>query len=471
MPRNILSLFVLLFPSVAVAQDPRGLTHVLRITGENGGDLFGWSISRAGDVNHDGKMDLLIVAPAYDVRFGFAGRTYLFLGPFAESLSASDAAAVFDAQAFGDNLGVAVSSAGDVDGDGFADFAMGARGQDGAGIQAGRVYVFHGPIHGAHDATEADAIISGVEFEELGWSLAGGADLNGDGRPDLVIGAPQSSTAHGGLSAGRAYVFHGSITGALSSQSADAILEGERFNDMLGESLAIGDFDGDGSPDVIVGAPHPPLEFNDTGVAYVFRGPLAGRIDASRADALLKGELENDEFGTSVANAGDVNGDGIDDVIVGAHQLFRPGAGKAYVFHGPLSGTRLAKNADLVLDGEHDGDLFGGAVASAGDVNGDGLADVMAGALEFGNRRGRAYLFLSPRSGHASAASADLVFTGKTSGDRLGQTLAPAGDLDGNHRDDLLIGATQFADTDPGFVLIALMPALRTTTLTPRSTR
>src|SRR5262249_14381875 len=159
-----------------------------------------------------------------------------------------------------------------------------------------------------------------------------------------------------------------------------------------------------------------------------------------------------------------VNGDGIDDVIVGARQLFRPGAGKAYVFHGPLRGTRLASTADLVLTGEHDADTFGTAVASAGDVNGDGLADIVAGAPEFGSRAGRAYLFLSPRSGHVSAASADLVFTGTKTGDSLGHAVAPAGDLDGNHRDDLLIGAIQFRDTDPGYALISLMPALGTTT-------
>src|SRR5262245_819042 len=190
MTRKFMTLFVLLMPSVAVALAPHDLTHDLRVTGESGGDFFGWSISRAGDVNHDGKMDLLIGAPTNDARFGFAGRVYLFLGPFTESLSTLDADGVFDAEAFGDNLGVAVSSVGDVNGDGFADFAMGARSQDGAGSQAGRVYLFHGPIHGAHNAGEADASISGVKFEELGWSLAGGADLNGDGRPDLVIGAP-----------------------------------------------------------------------------------------------------------------------------------------------------------------------------------------------------------------------------------------------------------------------------------------
>src|SRR5262249_10101071 len=96
MTRKIMTLFILIMPSVAVALAPHDLTRDLRVTGESGGDFFGWSISRAGDVNRDGKMDLLIGAPTNDDRFAFGGRVYLYLGPFKESLSTLDADAVFD---------------------------------------------------------------------------------------------------------------------------------------------------------------------------------------------------------------------------------------------------------------------------------------------------------------------------------------------------------------------------------------
>src|SRR6185503_6164251 len=121
---------------------------------------------------------------------------------------------------------------------------------------------------------------------------------------------------------------------------------------------------------IIVGAPRFPLNGNGTGRAYVFYGPITGEISAADADATLFGEALNDGFGVSVA-AGDVNGDSVSDVVVGADQLFNDvGTGKAYVFHGPLKGAIQAVDADAILIGQSTRALFGTSV-TIGNVDGD----------------------------------------------------------------------------------------------------
>jgi hypothetical protein len=208
-----------------------------------------------------------------------------------------------------------------------------------------------------------------------------------------------------------------------------------------------GDLNDDGVPDLIIGAPRPPLDGEGTGRTYVFFGPVSGQLLSSQADVILAGEENNDEFGTSVAGAGDVNGDGAEDLLVGAHQIFRPGDGKAYLFYGPLpQGLILAGEAGAVLLGEppvtQEEDLFGEVVASAGDANGDGLDDILIAASNNnagGTRAGRAYLFLGPLSGTIPAAKANRIFTG-SDWNLLGTALAPLRDLNADGRDDFLIG-------------------------------
>ena len=215
-----------------------------------------------------------------------------------------------------------------------------------------------------------------------------------------------------------------------------------------------GDVNGDGIDDIVVGAPRFPLNSNGTGRAYVFYGPVTGVISAGSANAILFGEGLNDAFGTSVA-AGDVNGDSVSDVVVGADQLFAGNAtGKAYVFYGPLSGPIQAANADAILLGEAANDLFGTSVA-AGDVNGDGFSDAIAGAWDQdggGGRSGRAYVFHGPLSGTIPAANADFIVTGSP-GDEVGLSVS-AGDVDDDGVSDTLVGAPQFTDGAPGYVAV-----------------
>ena len=422
------------------------------ITGESAGNDFGWRAAPAGDVNGDGVEDLIVGTPSYDGIAGFAGRAYLFYGPFTGDINAADADAIISAEAFGDNLGFSVASAGDVNNDGFDDIIVGARSNDANGIQAGRVYLFYGPISGSLADTDADAIISGAAFDEVGRSVAGVGDLNGDGFDDILIGTDIA----GGSFQGQAFLFNGPLSGERDASSADVIITGSFPNESFGAWVAsAGDVNDDGVQDIIVGAPRFPLNGADTGRAYIFYGPIAGSMIATDAEVIIVGEQINDGFGTSVASAGDVNGDGVDDVIVGADQLFNEGTGKAYVFYGPLAGSIQAANANAILVGEVAQDLFGVSVSGTGDFNGDGFDDVIVGAWDNGAggfRSGRAYTFFGPLTGTISAASADFIVTGQAS-DQLGLSVAGM-DLNGDGAGDLIVGAPQFADQDPGYIAI-----------------
>ena len=423
------------------------------ILGEGADDDLGWEVAPAGDVNGDGVADLIVGAPSNDAVAGFAGRAYIFHGPFTGNLRAADAAAIVSAEAFGDNLGFSVAAAGDVNGDGTGDVLIGARSNDTRGTQAGRVYVFFGPLSGDVAATSADAIISGAAFNEIGRSVAPLGDLNGDGYADVVVG---SDIAGPGF-AGQAFVFYGPLAGERTAASADAIITGSFANESFGASVAsAGDVNGDGRPDLIVGAPRFPLNGQGTGRAYLFYGTVQGNISALDADAILFGERLNDGFGTSAASAGDVNADGYADVIVGADQLFGAGPGKAYVFLGPLNGAVQAAEADAILSGESPADLFGASVSGAGDFNGDGFSDVIVGAWDNdagGGRSGRAYVFHGPVIGSVSAANADFTITGR-SGDQSGSSVASAGDLDGDGVGDVIVGAPQFTEGAAGYAVV-----------------
>jgi hypothetical protein len=439
---------ILLSPLQAQTTPPADVT----ITGESAGNDFGWRAAPAGDVNGDGVEDLIVGAPSYDGIAGFAGRAYLFYGPFSGDINAADADAIISAEAFGDNLGFSVASAGDVNNDGFDDIIVGARSNDAKGIQAGRVYLFYGPISGSLADTDADAIISGAAFDEVGRSVAGVGDLNGDGFDDILIGTDIA----GGSFQGQAFLFNGPLSGERDASSADAIITGSFSNESFGAWVAsAGDVNNDGVQDIIVGAPRFPLNGAGTGRAYIFYGPVTGSMIATDADVIIFGEQINDGFGTSVASAGDVNGDGVDDVIVGADQLFNEGTGKAYVFYGPLAGSIQAANANAILVGEVAQDLFGVSVSGAGDFNGDGFDDVIVGAWDNGGgggRSGRAYTFFGPLTGTIAASNADFVVTGQAS-DQLGLSVAGM-DLNGDGAGDLIVGAPQFADQDPGYIAI-----------------
>lgn len=296
--------------------------------------------------------------------------------------------------------------------------------------------------------------------DTVGTSVATG-DLNGDGITDLAVGAP---TANGSvIDQGRVYVFFGKLSNGLidlQKQSPDLILTGENAGDLFGSSLAIGDLNGDGIKDLIIGAPDAddlPSQRNNCGKVYAVFGKLTtGSFTIGQAAGLIIiGQNSNDAFGTTVA-AGEVTQKGGPADLIASAPLFDVSgaanltdAGRVYLFAG---GTNLKGTLDLVSKPERftvSGHINSGQIGRAlavGDVNGDGFAELAIGEPQFNAQtlRGAVYLVygaadLSGDRTFGSQAS-DLSLLGRDSGDRLGGALA-IGDINGDGRGDLIIGA------------------------------
>jgi hypothetical protein len=375
-----------------------------------------------------------------------------------------------------DQAGFAVAGGGDVDGDGLSDLLIGARFDDDGGADAGAAFVVLGATAAGHGAAElslgaADLVLVGeAAGDRAGSSLAFVGDVDGDGLSDLLIGAP--THGGGGAHAGKAYLVLGSTlaaspTGGIDLADADFAFVGGAAGDGAGAAVAgAGDVDGDGLADLIIGAAGHDGGGADAGQACLFFGASllaggAGERSLASADLCFTGEGAGHEAGISVAGAGDVDGDGLDDLLIGAWGSSRAGteAGVGYLVLGAsaLSAGAAAVDlgeADLALLGEDRFDRAGGSVSAAGDVDGDGLGDVLIGAWgqdQGGSAAGMAYLLLGASLGAAGPgeldlSAADVAFVGEAAGDRAGDALAAAGDVDGDGLDDLLVGAPFSAD-------------------------
>ena len=291
----------------------------------------------------------------------------------------------------------------------------------------------YGPLAPAALALSGATLVSPTgeaDDDRFGTSVAAAGDMNGDGHVDFIVGAPLTDTP-GGLNAGRAYVFLGGP--ALQDRPALS-LAGANPNDALfGTSVAsAGDMDGDGFADVIVGA-----AYLDRGHAYIFRG---GRVPDPVADLSLFGPPGAFDFGSHLASAGDVNADGLGDVIVGAPsaQVNDVSLGQVFLF---LGAQPLDAGPDLVLAGNASGDQFGKAVAPAGDLNGDGYGDFIVGTPGVDTEEqldvGAAYVYFG---GPLPVAQRSLTLPANP-GDRLfGDCVAGAGDVNGDGYDDVIVG-------------------------------
>jgi hypothetical protein len=234
----------------------------------------------------------------------------------------------------------------------------------------------------------------------------------------------------------------------LDLANADAVMLGELDGDLTGQSVAgVGDIDGDGFDDLLIGTDHA-ANTDIYGKAFLVYGPVDAELDLGNDAVTITGHLFRDKVGYKVAAAGDTDGDGRHDFLVGGHKAgddssYTPG--EAYLFLGAAGLSDMGvEDADLIVQGVNDGDQLGYELGGGGDLDGDGLADIALTAVGYSGHRGRVYLGLgaSAHRGQVSADGLDAAVTGLEGGDRSGRGLA-MGDMDGDGYDDLALGAKE----------------------------
>jgi len=353
-----------------------------KIVGENTGDHAGYALSSAADVNGDDYADFVIGAYNEGTSGAAAGSAYLWLGPASGELDLSDASGTWRGEAADDQAGFSVAGGGDIDGDGIPDFVVGAVSESEAGSGAGAAYFLQGPATGSMYLWSADAKLTGEQAgDQAGLAVAIVGDTDGDGTDDFAVGAPYEHGSGSYVGAVYLLTTTPVGTFGLDEADAKRIgtTSGDLAGRSVGGG---GDVDGDGYADVIVGAPEQDVGGSGAGAAYLLRGPISSEASLSEAWATLVGEDVDDGAGSSVAIVGDLNSDGHADMVVGAELEDGGGsdAGAAYMVLGPLSGTVDLSTVDGKMLGQEAGDWLGSSVAGAGDHDGDGVDDILLGA-------------------------------------------------------------------------------------------
>ena len=311
-----------------------------RITGSDSGQMVGHSLAYLGDLDGDGHDEFLVGAIGVGPSGDGIGRAFLIRGPVTGRTTVEVAAAHLVAETEADYFGRAVSSAGDVDGDGVTDLVVGAPFSDIAGPEAGMVYLFSGGVGGEVPASNAMARIGGEMSGDLaGIDVSGAGDVDGDGFDDLLIGA-ECFDGGGYYHGGAAYLVRGPVSGMISLSTAYARFEGTEAGMAAGRSVAgVGDVNGDGEPDILIGSNDSTASIGDCdGLAWLLYGPLpAGSTSLLDADATFYAEgCPHCGVGYDVAGAGDVDGDGYDDVLVGAPWAYQKRGAAFLLYGGPL---------------------------------------------------------------------------------------------------------------------------------------
>jgi len=442
--------------------------------GEWGNGYAGWSLSAGGDVNGDGFDDLVVGAPhaTNPTQSGNEyGEAYLVLGGsggWSMDLSLGSVDASFLGDDPQDWAGASVAIVDDVNGDGLDDVVVGVPGDSAPQPNAGGAFLFFGRASGWSLQTplsSADASFVGERTRDgAGIDVSGAGDFDGDGYGDLLIGALREVHAST-PSCGRVHVVFGHGSGWALGESlstAAVVYEGEAEEDAAGASFesralaGVGDLDGDLLDDFVVGAPWNDEAFDDAGQVYVVHGHSgpwqATDVSLSTADASFHGERQDALAGFSVGGAGDVDGDGYDDLLIGAPGDSENGseAGQVYLVLGLAAGWAMDNSlaaADASFHGQAAGEYAGYAVAGAGDADGDGYDDLLIGAPRstFDEVwQGEAYLVMGRVGGWSpdlDLAQADGSFLGELASAQAGHAVASGGDLDGDGWDDLVLGA------------------------------
>jgi hypothetical protein len=402
--RGILALLCLLGP--ALAQKP---VFSISSTGQN--DHLGRSLAGVGDVDSDGRGDVAVGVPLDDTVAKDAGRVRVVSGRTGGVIHELYGTARDDL--FGESL----AGVGDVDLDGVPDIAVGAPFSNATAANAGAAYVFSGA-----SGAQLHVFFGQGAMDRFGQEVCAAGDVDGDGHADVLVGAPDDDD--GGPNAGRAFVFSGQTGGVIH------VLDGNQPDASFGAALAaLGDINGDSWPDLAVGAPNDDTAGPTFGLVRLISGRNGKTLNT------LYGNGTGERFGQSLGALGDVDGDGVPDFLVGAPRdgACSPAlAGSVFVVSG-RDGTTLH-----TLCGGADGDRFGISLAGIGDTDGDGSGDFVVGAHladTHGLDSGLARVF----SGKTAALL--LQLDGVAAGDFFGNRVAGVGDVNGDGRADIAVGA------------------------------
>jgi hypothetical protein len=406
-------------------------------------DELGRSVATAGDVNGDGFAEIVVGAPQQ----GEAGNGYARVY-FGEPNGLNTSPRTLNGDQASSFFGASVGTAGDVNGDGFADVVVGAFSYDFTGGQ-GRVQVYFG---GADNPFVFRVYPGGQVDAHTGSALASG-DFNGDGLSDIVVGAPHFD--NGSSNEGIVRVYAGSVTGP--DAATPLVLEANQASASFGEALAVADVNGDGFDDLVVGASDFDNGQTGEGRIFIFHGSATGLPSAATTTREMN--VAGEDFGDTVAAAGDVDNDGFPDVIVGGPLFDIPspgvGFGRVHLFRGSATGLGATPHQTFSAQTTSTS-VFADTVSGAGDFNGDGFADVLVGDPNYdsGSLGGRAYLFLGTAVGLDTTPHQELYLNQPNA--RCGAGLGPLGDFDGDGLSDFAMGCPNydFGQTNEGAVRV-----------------
>lgn len=326
-------------------------------------------------------------------------------------------------------MGMSVSGAGDINGDGYDDVILGAPGYENGQLTEGAVFVYYGTSRGINPTTYT-LLERNIVHGQFGEYLSGGGDLDGDGYDDIVIGVPQYSTDTIN-STGSIYVYYGSSSG-IKANTPD-IISGTHPNGYFGGSVSMSkDLNGDLYDDIIVGESGASQgQTNEGTVTIVYGGPWGVLYTAS---TVIEGNVMGKGLGRAVSGAGDVNGDGYNDVLAGAYN-------SAYVYYGGPWGVETTPATSLTSNQQNS--YFGYSLAGGGDINGDGYDDILIGASSYTNGQsseGAVFVFNGSAAGIVTTPA--LILEGNKDSVRYGANMAFVGDINSDGFSDIIASAT-----------------------------
>jgi hypothetical protein len=414
---------------------------------------IGFSVASAGDVNGDGYSEVIIGAPTYTNGQLNEGAAFLYYGSITGINTSSFV--LLEANQANAGFGYSVSTAGDVNGDGYSDIIIGARVYDAGNTDEGAAFIYHGASAGIN-TTPAAIVESNQDFAQMGNAVACAGDINKDGYSDIIVGAWQYD--NGQTNEGVAFVYNGSISGINTTPINT--LESNITLAYMGASVAsAGDIDGNGFNDVIIGASGYSNGETNEGAAYIYLSSGSGIVVGSLV--IKESNQASATMGTGVACAGDINGDGFSDVVIGAegYSNGQLSEGAAFVYLGSPTGiTAAIANS---LESNIVNARLGRSVACAGDINGDGYSDVLIGAPTYSNGEGDEGALYLYNGASAGLNTTPTIRESNQASGFLGQSVASAGDVNGDGYSDVLAGAYLYdngqTDEGVGFVYYGSM--------------